>query len=226
MASTAPPLLARDLHKSYGETHALDGFDLTVAPGTIHALLGPNGAGKTTASVSSPPLRAATAARSERRRPRRRDATAPPCAAQIGLVGQSTALDEVLFGDENLVMLGRLHGLTTTHAQVRADELLDDLRAGRGRWPQGVDVLRGHAPTARHRRQPHPPTRACSSSTSRPPGSTRVGGRGLGDRTTRGRARDDGAAHHPVPRRGRPARRPGHRHGSGQGDRRGHLRRS
>ena len=54
MVPTAPPLLARGLHKRYGET-ALDGFDLAVAAGTIHGLLGPNGAGKTTACKPSPP---------------------------------------------------------------------------------------------------------------------------------------------------------------------------
>ena len=42
-----PPCVARGLRKRYGDTAALDGFDLEVAPGTVHALLGPNGAGKT-----------------------------------------------------------------------------------------------------------------------------------------------------------------------------------
>ena len=123
MAPTAPPLLARDLHKSYGETRALDGFDLSVAPGTIHALLGPNGAGKTTAIRIF-----ATLTRCDRGEVQvaghdvQGEATA--VRREIGLVGQSTALDDVLFGHENLVMLGRLHGLTTTQARVRADELL------------------------------------------------------------------------------------------------------
>src|SRR6202011_3772532 len=40
---------ARDLRKSYGRTRALDGLDLTVRTGEVHAFLGPNGAGKTTA---------------------------------------------------------------------------------------------------------------------------------------------------------------------------------
>ena len=43
------PLVAHGLRKRYGDTLALDGFDLEVAPGTVHALLGPNGAGKSTA---------------------------------------------------------------------------------------------------------------------------------------------------------------------------------
>src|ERR1700738_3901111 len=39
---------ARDLRKSYGRTRALDGLDLPVRTGEVHAFLGPNGAGKTT----------------------------------------------------------------------------------------------------------------------------------------------------------------------------------
>ena len=53
MAETRAPdgysLIAEGLRKSYGATTALDGFDLRVESGRIHALLGPNGAGKTTA---------------------------------------------------------------------------------------------------------------------------------------------------------------------------------
>jgi ABC-2 type transport system ATP-binding protein len=123
MTVAPPTLLARDLHKSYGDVHALDGFDLEVAPGTIHALLGPNGAGKTTAVRTF-----ATLTRCERGEARvaghdvRREATAVRRA--IGLVGQTTALDEVLHGHENLVLLGRLHGLSKAEAAARGDELL------------------------------------------------------------------------------------------------------
>ena len=121
--SAPPTLLARDLHKRYGEVPALDGFDLEVAPGTIHALLGPNGAGKTTAVRTF-----ATLTRCDRGEVTvaghdvRREATAVRRA--IGLVGQATALDEVLFGHENLVMLGRLLGLSKAEAAARGDELL------------------------------------------------------------------------------------------------------
>src|SRR3982750_714553 len=41
-------LYVRDLHKHYGDVRAVDGLDLTVAPGECFGLLGPNGAGKTT----------------------------------------------------------------------------------------------------------------------------------------------------------------------------------
>lgn len=46
--SLQPVVVAHDLHKLYGRTAALDGLDLTVAPGEVHGFLGPNGAGKST----------------------------------------------------------------------------------------------------------------------------------------------------------------------------------
>ncbi|MBO0607972.1 ATP-binding cassette domain-containing protein [Myceligenerans salitolerans] len=120
----APPLTARGLHKRYGETTALDGFDLEVEAGAVHALLGPNGAGKSTAVGVF-----ATLTRCDAGEVRvaghdvRRDAVA--VRAAIGLVGQGTALDEVLHGRENLVMFGRLHGMARQAARERADELLE-----------------------------------------------------------------------------------------------------
>ena len=121
---SAAPLFARGLRKTYGETLALDGFDLEVAPGTIHALLGPNGAGKSTAVNTLATLtrceegEASVGGHDVRRDPR-------AVRAAIGLVGQSVALDEVLHGRENLVMFGRLHDLTKAEARARAAELLD-----------------------------------------------------------------------------------------------------
>ncbi len=48
MDSSAPAILVRDLHKSYGAVHAVRGIDFEVARGEVFGLLGPNGAGKTT----------------------------------------------------------------------------------------------------------------------------------------------------------------------------------
>ena len=48
IAVSAPALLLRDLHKSYGSVHAVAGLDLEVGAGECFGLLGPNGAGKTT----------------------------------------------------------------------------------------------------------------------------------------------------------------------------------
>lgn len=117
------PLLARGVRKRYGDTRALDGFDLEVAAGTVHALLGPNGAGKTTAVRTF-----ATLVRCDEGEVRvaghdvRRDGAA--VRREIGLVGQAPALDDQLFGRENLVLLARLHGLSASEARARAVELL------------------------------------------------------------------------------------------------------
>src|SRR6201999_2112156 len=48
MDSSAPAILVRDLHKSYGAVEAVRGIDFEVARGEVFGLLGPNGAGKTT----------------------------------------------------------------------------------------------------------------------------------------------------------------------------------
>jgi ABC-2 type transport system ATP-binding protein len=48
VSSAAPAILVRDLHKRYGDHHAVRGIDFEVAPGEVFGLLGPNGAGKTT----------------------------------------------------------------------------------------------------------------------------------------------------------------------------------
>jgi ABC-2 type transport system ATP-binding protein len=105
-----PPLTASGLRKRYGDVRALDGFDLTVAAGTIHGLLGPNGAGKSTAVKALATLVdldggtarvAGLDVRTDARRVRER----------IGLVGQNAAVDEILGGRQNLVMFGRAFGL-------------------------------------------------------------------------------------------------------------------
>ena len=119
-----PPLEARGLRKRYGDTFALDGFDLDVSPGSVHALLGPNGAGKSTAVHTL-----ATLTRIDEGEARVAGFDVRTQHAQvrsaIGLVGQSAALDEILHGRENLVMFARLHGLDPAAAQARAAELLE-----------------------------------------------------------------------------------------------------
>ncbi|MGW4393772.1 ATP-binding cassette domain-containing protein [Amycolatopsis nivea] len=121
---TTPTLVARGVRKRYGDTQALDGLDLEIAPGAIHALLGPNGAGKTTAvNVFATLTRhdegeVTVAGHDVRRSPRQ-------VRAAIGLVGQATAVDDKLFGRENLVLFGRLHGLSKAAARQRAGEQLD-----------------------------------------------------------------------------------------------------
>jgi ABC-2 type transport system ATP-binding protein len=126
---------AEGLRKRYGATVALDGFDLRVPVGSVYGLLGPNGAGKTTAVRVLATLLRPDGGRAEvagfdvidnDQEVRRR----------IGLVGQQTAVDEVLSGRQNLIMFGRLHHLGTAAARARADELLDRFDLGEaGRRP-------------------------------------------------------------------------------------------
>jgi ABC-2 type transport system ATP-binding protein len=115
---------AEGLHKSFGETHALRGLDLSAQEGTILSVLGPNGAGKTTAvriltTLTRPDQGTATVAGIDVLRHPDRVRT------KIGVAGQYAALDELLTGRENLGMVGRLYGLTGHAANERATELLD-----------------------------------------------------------------------------------------------------
>ncbi|MQY15206.1 Daunorubicin/doxorubicin resistance ATP-binding protein DrrA [Streptomyces sp. RB5] len=114
---------ADGLTKTYGSHRALDDVSLSVEAGTVLGLLGPNGAGKTTtvrtlATLLEPDAGTARIAGfdvvRERREVRRR----------IGLAGQYAAVDELLTGRENLILLGRLLRLGRKGARVRAEELL------------------------------------------------------------------------------------------------------
>src|SRR3989344_5118586 len=113
------------LVKSYGDTEVLKGIDLTVERGTMLALLGPNGAGKTTTvRILSTLLGFNAGAVSIEGHDVRSEAD--DVRSFIGLTGQSAAVDEMLTGRENLVMMGRLYHLTKESAKARAEELLED----------------------------------------------------------------------------------------------------
>jgi ABC-2 type transport system ATP-binding protein len=115
---------ASGLVKRYGEQTALDGLDLEVPEGTILGLLGPNGAGKTTAVRILTTLLVMDEGHAEVAGV---DVAADPeeVRRRIGLSGQYAAVDEVLSGTENLVMVGRLYGLGKRRARERAAELLE-----------------------------------------------------------------------------------------------------
>jgi ABC-2 type transport system ATP-binding protein len=124
--SSPAAIQAEGLVKIYGDQRALDGFDLTVEPGTVCGLLGPNGAGKTTAvRILTTLLRAdggsARVAGADVQR------EAELVRYRIGLSGQDPAVDEILSGRQNLVLFGRLNGLSRSAARRRADELLTQL---------------------------------------------------------------------------------------------------
>lgn len=111
------------LRKSFGKQTVLDGIDLTVEKGTIFALLGPNGAGKTTlihilSTLSEPDEGAA--------RIEGYDVVSARNAVRqsISLTGQFAAVDEVLTGRENIMMMCRLSGLSKGEARLRTAELL------------------------------------------------------------------------------------------------------
>lgn len=124
MRSSEPAVLTSGLTKRYGKRLALDGVDLTVSRGSVHGLLGPNGAGKTTAVRVLATLtrgdagKAAVAGYDVRTQPRE-------VRASIGLVGQRTAVDDLLSARQNLTTFGRLFRLDKAAARRRADELLD-----------------------------------------------------------------------------------------------------
>jgi len=125
MAATDYVIEARDLVKSYGKTEVLKGVNLKVRRGTMLALLGPNGAGKTTTvRILSTLLKfdggTVTVEGNN-------VATDPDkVRSVIGLTGQSAAVDELLTGRENLVMMGQLYRLTKASVKARAQELLED----------------------------------------------------------------------------------------------------
>ena len=110
------------LHKSFGETRALRGLDLSAEEGTILCVLGPNGAGKTTAvriltTLTRPDSGTATVAGI--------DVLKDPDEARkrIGVAGQYASLDEILTGRENLVLVARLRHL------AEPGRIADDLLA-------------------------------------------------------------------------------------------------
>jgi ABC-2 type transport system ATP-binding protein len=117
-------IAATGLRKAYGEHLVLDGLDLDVAKGTIFALLGPNGAGKTTTVQILSTLIGADAGEI---RVAGHDPTREPDAvrAAIGVTGQFSAVDNLLTGRENLILMADLHHLGRAEGRRRAAELLD-----------------------------------------------------------------------------------------------------
>lgn len=112
------------LKKSYGKNEVLRGVDLKVERGTMLALLGPNGAGKTTTvRILSTLLGYDEGKVTINGHDVKTEADA--VRSVIGLTGQAAAVDELLTGRENLVMMGRLYRLTTASAKARAQELLE-----------------------------------------------------------------------------------------------------
>ncbi|WP_433603658.1 ATP-binding cassette domain-containing protein [Nocardia sp. CA-135953] len=120
----APAISALGLRKSFGEHVVLDGIDITVQAGTIYSLLGPNGAGKTTTVQILTTLLRPDAGEI---RVDGHDLVIEPDAVRtaIGVTGQFSAVDELLTGRENLVLMGDLHHLPRRESKRLAAELLE-----------------------------------------------------------------------------------------------------
>src|SRR4051812_24533985 len=122
MAKSTTVIEVKGLTKSYGKNDVLRGIDLSVERGSMLALLGPNGAGKTTTvRILSTLLNHDAGSVTVNGYDVKREAD--KVREVIGLTGQSAALDEMLTGRENLVMMGRLYRLTKNSAKARANEL-------------------------------------------------------------------------------------------------------
>jgi ABC-2 type transport system ATP-binding protein len=119
-----PAIAASGLRKSFGKQVVLDGIDLEVPAGTIFALLGPNGAGKTTTVHILSTLIGADGGEA---RVAGHDVAREPDAvrAAIGVTGQLTAVDNLLTGEENLLLMADLRHLGRGEGRRRAAELLD-----------------------------------------------------------------------------------------------------
>ena len=125
MTSAARPAISvTGLQKSFGDKVVLDGIDLAVREGTIFALLGPNGAGKTTTVHILSTLIPADGGEAQ---VAGHDvaAEADSVRAAIGVTGQFSAVDNLLTGEENLLLMADLHHLGRTEGRRRAAALLD-----------------------------------------------------------------------------------------------------
>jgi len=125
MTTHAPLAIeATGLEKSFGDTRAVAGVDLAVPEGVIYGVLGPNGAGKTTtirmlATLIAPDGGSARVLGHDIR------TEGDAVRSQVSLTGQLASVDEELTGRENLILLGRLLGLSRAASRSRADELLE-----------------------------------------------------------------------------------------------------
>ncbi|OKI93602.1 ABC transporter [Streptomyces sp. CB02058] len=112
------------LRKSYGDKTVLDGIDLTVPAGSVFALLGPNGAGKTTAVKILSTLIGSDGGQAQ---VAGHDLAADPQAvrASIGVTGQFSAVDGLITGEENMLLMADLHHLSKAEGRRVTAELLE-----------------------------------------------------------------------------------------------------
>ncbi|MEV4947663.1 ATP-binding cassette domain-containing protein [Streptomyces sp. NPDC053755] len=121
---TPAAVSAIGLRKSYGDKTVLDGIDLHIPAGTVFALLGPNGAGKTTAVKILSTLITADGGQAQ---VAGHDLAAAPQAvrAAIGVTGQFSAVDGLITGEENMLLMADLHHLPRSEGRRVTAELLE-----------------------------------------------------------------------------------------------------
>jgi ABC-2 type transport system ATP-binding protein len=124
MRDSDTAVVVRGIRKTFGKVVALDDVSFDVSRGEVIGLLGPNGAGKTTmvdilSTLTRPDRGSATVAGY--------DVVSEPAGVRrsIMLTGQQVAIDDMLSGEQNLVMFGRLYGLSKSEARERAQALLE-----------------------------------------------------------------------------------------------------
>ncbi|UUU37056.1 ATP-binding cassette domain-containing protein [Streptomyces sp. CA-210063] len=112
------------LRKSYGDKTVLDGIDLRIPAGSVFALLGPNGAGKTTAVKILSTLISADGGQAQ---VAGHDVATSPdgVRAAIGVTGQFSAVDGLITGEENMLLMADLHHLSKREGQRVTAELLE-----------------------------------------------------------------------------------------------------
>src|SRR3954467_3903024 len=119
-------IVANGLRKSYGDKVVLDGIDLSVPEGTVFSLLGPNGAGKTTAVKILSTLISPDAGSGQIRVGGHDLASdAQAARAVIGVTGQFSAVDGLITGEENMLLMADLHHLSRQEGRRVAAELLE-----------------------------------------------------------------------------------------------------
>ena len=112
------------LRKTYGQKVVLDDVDLSIGEGEVFGLLGPNGAGKTTmVRILSTLIPADAGTASILGHDLRTEAGA--IRSLIGVTGQFSAVDNLLTGEENLYLMGRLLHLPATERRARTAQLLE-----------------------------------------------------------------------------------------------------
>ncbi len=124
MVSNNHAIIAEEVYKHFGEIKALDGVSIGAETGKVLGLLGPNGAGKTTlvrilTTLLKPDSGNVNVGGLDVLRQKQH------VREIIGLAGQSAAVDEILTGRENLVMVGRLYHMPRSASRQRAQELLE-----------------------------------------------------------------------------------------------------